>query len=42
MLPSRGTSMLEKWADRDLKKGKCKVLHLRRNNPRHQYMLGVT
>lgn len=23
-------------------KGKCKVLHLWRSNPRRQYMLGVT
>jgi len=22
-------------------KGKCKVLHLKRNNPMHQYMLGL-
>ncbi|KAK4830140.1 hypothetical protein QYF61_008567 [Mycteria americana] len=35
---------LEKWADRKLmkfSKGKCKVLHLGRNNPKHQCMLGA-
>ena len=34
---------LEKWAGRNLRKtnkGRCKVLHLGRGNPRHQYMLG--
>jgi len=33
---------LEKWADRNMmkfNKGKCKVLHPRRNNPMHQYVL---
>lgn len=37
VLPSRGTSTrLEKWAGRKLtkfSKGKCKVMHLRRNKP---------
>ena len=36
---------LDKWADRNLMKfneGKCEVLHLRRNNPMHQDMLGDT
>jgi len=36
---------LEKCADRNLmkfKKQKCKVLHLWRNNPMHQYMLEAT
>jgi len=39
----RGLNRLEKWAGRNLlkfKEEKCKVLHLKRNNPRHQYMLG--
>ena len=41
----RGLNRLEKWADRNVmkfNKGKCKVLHLGRNNPMHQYMLGTT
>ncbi|KAJ7408209.1 hypothetical protein WISP_122264 [Willisornis vidua] len=32
--------MLERWAEKNflkLNKGKCRVLHLRNNNPRHQY-----
>jgi len=36
----RGLNRKKKWAERDLIKfshGKCKVLHLGRNNPLHQY-----
>ena len=36
---------LESWAERNLTKvsqGKCRVLHLGRNNPMHQYRLGRT
>ncbi|PKU39873.1 rna-directed dna polymerase from mobile element jockey-like [Limosa lapponica baueri] len=41
----RDLNRLEKWADRYLakfNKEKCKVLHLGRYNPMHQYMLGTT
>lgn len=36
---------LEKWEDggiTEVRKGKCNVLHLGRNNYRHQYMLVAT
>ncbi|GAB0175600.1 mitochondrial enolase superfamily member 1 [Grus japonensis] len=41
----RDLNRLEKWADRkfmQFNKGNCKVLHLGRNNLRHQCMLGAT
>ena len=40
----RDLNRLEKWAGRNLikfNKGKCKVLHLGRNNPMQQYMLAA-
>lgn len=39
----RDLGRLEKWADGNItkfNKRKCKVLHLGRSSPRHQYMLG--
>ena len=44
VLPSRGTSNLEKWDKRNLmklSKGNLKILPLGKNSPMHLYMLGA-
>jgi len=41
----RDINRLEKWADRNLmnfNQEQCKVLHVEKNNPRHQCMLVAT
>ncbi|KAK4830190.1 hypothetical protein QYF61_009217 [Mycteria americana] len=42
-LGKRNHNRLDKWANRDFmkfNKGKCKVLHLGKNNPKHPYRMG--
>ncbi|KAJ7417705.1 hypothetical protein BTVI_31748 [Pitangus sulphuratus] len=42
-IPLKGLNRLERWVEKNyirFSKGKCRILHLGKNNPRHQYRLG--